>query len=413
MTSTRLSTFFGGISERIAGALLIFSLINSAFGYEFRKNINKSPRASSDPLAKKCRESSSKHKIFRWIVTLLIILFLLVWSSYYGLHCSLPEAEHSPTLYANQVDDNLQRIFLKAIDSAESSITLYIYSISDVRIIQALQRKKREGVSIKVLYDPSAQKASFAKLSESVETLPIKMRGLMHKKILIIDERSVWIGSANFTTESLRLHDNLVVGAVSPELAATILADKQHHHFTIGDQMTEFWSFPESAKEGLDRLITLINEATLSIRVGMFTWTHPDITQAVIEAAQRGVKVEVVVDRAQTNGVNKKAVAALLASPIEVRVNRGNELFHHKFAIIDDTILVNGSANWTRSAFGRNGDCFLILHNLERKQQKKLHRLWHIIRSTSDLADKKHLLIFWKRPSRILSEELEKVDMVA
>ena len=375
-----------------------------------------------------------KSKIFQWTATLLIIVFFVVWSSFYGLHCCLPEAGATPTLYANQTDDNLQRTFLKAIDSAESSITLYIYSLSDNRIITALQQKENEGVLVKVLHDTTTYQKGFSKLSN---TVAIKMRGLMHKKILIIDERTVWIGSANFTTASLKLHDNLVIGSVSPELAATIVAEKQHHHFTIGGQMTEFWSFPESAKDGLDRLITLIGEATTSIRVGMFTWTHPDITDAIIAAALRGVDVEAVVDRAQTNGTNKKSVARLVDSPVKVRINRGSELFHHKFVILDDHTLINGSANWTKSAFGRNGDCFLILHDLEEGQQKKLHRLWHVIRSTSDakLPDKehvtlfgrisykkyvsvyssneKHLMIFGKRPGSVVNKQFEGIHVAA
>ncbi len=56
-TFPRLRTIFGGISERTAGRFLFFSLINSAFGYEFREKIKKRPRVSSDLLAKKCTKS--------------------------------------------------------------------------------------------------------------------------------------------------------------------------------------------------------------------------------------------------------------------------------------------------------------------------------------------------------------------
>ncbi len=322
-------------------------------------------------------------KTTRWIVTLLVIITLVIWSSYYGLHCRLPEEGSAPNLYANQTDDNLQRTFLKAINGAMRSIHLYIYALSDNRLIDALKKKENEGISVKVFHDESTEQVGLRTLSD---TTPIKMGGLMHKKILIIDEETVWIGSANFTTASLRLHDNLVIGAICRELADTILAGKSHHHFTIGGQMAEFWSFPEAAAEGLDRLISLINEANHTIRVGMFTWTHPKITESIMNAAKRGIRVEVVVDRAQTNGANKKSVDKLIDSPVHVRINRGSELFHHKFVIIDDRFLINGSANWTKSAFGRNADCFLILHELEKPQQKKLQRLWHVIRATSDRA---------------------------
>ena len=333
-----------------------------------------------------------------------------VWSSFYGLHCCLPSQSSSPELYANQTDDNLQRTFVKAIGDAHHSITLYIYSLTDEKILDALLQKEQEGIAVKVFYDPSTKSSAIAKLANATE---IKARGLMHKKILVVDEETVWIGSANFTSASLKLHDNLVVGSVSPELAATILANKQHHHFTLGGQLAEFWSFPESAEEGLERLITLINEAITSIFVGMFTWTHPQVTDAILAAASRGVNVQVALDRGQSKGTNKKEVLRMINSPVEVRLNRGSELFHHKFVIIDNTTLINGSANWTKSAFGRNHDCFIILHNLEEKQLRKLERLWHVIRSTTFLTNEKNFMVFGQRPNCIIYKQFECIDMVA
>ncbi|MCP5469909.1 MAG: phosphatidylserine/phosphatidylglycerophosphate/cardiolipin synthase family protein [Chlamydiales bacterium] len=332
------------------------------------------------------------NKVVKWIAVILFGLIFLVWSSFYGLHCTLPTEGSSPQLFANQVDDNLQRTFIRAIGEAKESVTLIIYSLTDSRIIRALEQKKSEGIEVKVIHDPTTSQKGFMQLSQTVETNPLKMRGLMHRKILIIDKESVWIGSANFTTESLKMHSNLVVGSVSPELAETILANKQHHHFTIGGQMAEFWTLPESNKEGLERLLELIHSAEISIQVGMFTWTHPQITEAVIAAAKRGVNVEVVLDRTQAQGASKKSLAELQNSAVNVRINRGNELFHHKFLVIDKHTLVNGSANWTRGAFSRNSDCFLILHNLNEEQTKKMRRLWHIIRATSDPSSEKKLL---------------------
>lgn len=318
-------------------------------------------------------------RLFLRILAIIIGLIFLVWSSFYGLHCRLPLEGSPPILLATQTDDHLQRTFLKAIEKAQQSITLIAYSFSDEKLFLTLKKKQEEGICITIIYDPTTNPKNL--LGNSV---PQKMHGLMHRKILIIDKEEVWIGSANFTQESLKIHDNLVIACRSKELAETILANNQHHHFTIGGQMAEFWSFPESNEEGFSRLLGLLSEAETSIQVGMFTLTHPSLSKALIDAAKRGVHVEVVLDRAQSVNTNKKVLEGWKKTPIHVRLNRGNEIFHHKFVLIDNKILISGSANWTKSAFKRNSDCFLVLHNLSERQRKKMTRLWHIIRATSD-----------------------------
>ena len=79
--------------------------------------------------------------------------------------------------------------------------------------------------------------------------------------------------------------------------------------------------------------------------------------------------------------------------------------------MVDEKILVNGSANWTRSAFSRNGDCFLILHDLDDEQRKKMKKLWHVIRSTSDLTPDETAGLFSKIRDKVTSLVLPKVNL--
>ncbi|MFN0065523.1 MAG: phospholipase D-like domain-containing protein [Chlamydiales bacterium] len=351
-------------------------------------------------------------KLLRWFTILAVGFIFIVWSSFYGLYCPLPAENVEPLLYANQADDNLEKSYLKAIGSAKNSILLIIYALNDEKIIEALKRKAALGVNVRVIHDPKTSQKGFQQL-ENIALIPRPMAGLMHRKILVIDEMTVWIGSANFTRESLIMHDNLVVGSFSHELALTITNEKAHHHFTIGGQMVEFWGFPEAQKEGFDRLLELIAEAKYSILVGMFTFTHPQLVEALIEARKRGVHVEVVMDKGSSKGISKNAGQTLHTAGVEVRINQGSEMFHHKFALIDQKILINGSANWTRSAFSRNSDCFLVLHDLSDIQLKKLIHLWHVIRATSRLPNEQHFMVFWQRPIIIIHKDFESISMAA
>jgi phosphatidylserine/phosphatidylglycerophosphate/cardiolipin synthase-like enzyme len=117
----------------------------------------------------------------------------------------------------------------------------------------------------------------------------------------------------------------------------------------------------------------------------MFTWTHPLHTAHVIAAHQRGVQVEIIIDHHSAMGASQKTVTALQEAGIGVRLGQGPQLLHHKMAWVDEMTLILGSANWTKSAFKKNEDCFLILHDLSSSQRGLLDKLWSVLVKESTL----------------------------
>lgn len=346
-------------------------------------------------------------KFCRWLFALVIVALLFYLSETEEI-ANIDSGE-TPVLYANEV---LPRLFLEAIQSAQENIFLKIYSLSDEKVIEALNLQSERGISVKVIHDGKTPQYGFDRLSPLIRKESAQLSGLMHQKILIIDDEKVWIGSANLTTESLRLHDNLVVGLINHQLAESIVRSRGHLQFTSGGQKLEFWSFPQEGKRGLERLLQLIEGAEESIRVAMFTWTHPLLTEAVISAHKRGVKVEVLLDRDQAFAVSYKALKALKEGGVNVHLSSGIGLLHHKFAWIDEKTLVNGSANWTKSAFKRNSDCLLILHSLLPEQNATMREVWWKLRKRCS-SNKEHFSVFGQRPELIGDHLFEAIDMAA
>jgi phosphatidylserine/phosphatidylglycerophosphate/cardiolipin synthase-like enzyme len=273
---------------------------------------------------------------------------------------SLPAPTDPPRFYSTQLRDDLQLTLSGAIDRAEHSVHLAIYTLTDRKILRALHNAAARGCAVTVAYDA---KAGRPKLSPLVERRPAKPKGLMHRKILVIDDHEVWLGSANFTYESLRIHDNLIVAISSPQLASDLIdaitGRQTRAPPRLYENDIELWLLPED-KGALNRLIDLIDTAQTRIRVAMFTWTHPALTEAIIRAHRRGLDVHISLDQTSAAGASAPALARLHEEGVKVLTSVGPGLLHHKLALIDDT-LVLGSANWTRSAFTRNDDCFLIL----------------------------------------------------
>jgi len=301
----------------------------------------------------------------------------------------LPTKQRPITFYSSQTGQDLRDHYLAAIESANKSITLIIFTMRDRMVINALNNRAQEGIDVTVIYDANAASNLDRHLSQNVTKIKRNPEGITHQKILIVDHEFVLVGTSNMTTSSLRYYDNLVNGFWSPELARW-LSNKLgqlkafndgpggRKEFTIDHQSIDFWFLPagDQAPEQIKKLIRLSKK---SLRIAMFTWTRLDFAEEVIRAHQRGVDVKVVIDKQSGYGASLKVIQVLQEAGVPLFFNNGKELMHTKTMSIDDKILVNGSANWTKSAFTRNDDCFYVLPALTSEQQKFMNNFWNFI----------------------------------
>ncbi len=313
---------------------------------------------------------------------------------------SLPQTDQQIILYSNQADDDLKQTFSQAINEAHESILLIIYSLTDKTLISNLKQKASEGIDVTVICDPEASVGVERRLGSQVKTYKRRGQGIMHIKILVTDSNRVWLGSANMTPQSLLIHGNLVAGFYSPEMAAYLRQKSEsmihtglkyeytHRSFSINGQNPELWLLPDD-KDAVARIKQLIRTAQKTIQVAMFTWTRIDLAQELIEAHQRGIQVEVALDRNSSNGVSSKVTKLLREEGIPVSLNEGSGLLHHKMVLIDQETLVFGSANWTLAAFEKNNDCFVVLPQLNQEQCIKLQTMWRTIILDSDAENNK------------------------
>jgi phosphatidylserine/phosphatidylglycerophosphate/cardiolipin synthase-like enzyme len=233
---------------------------------------------------------------------------------------------------------------------------------------------------VRIDYDPTAS-LPLPSLLHSKTLLQARLsKGLMHRKILIIDQTAVYLGSANLTPPSLHHHSNFVLGLYHPELASFLTQnDSGMLRTAVGSQELECYLLPETKALALKRLLSLIQSAKRTIHIAMFTLTHPEITAALSQAVLRGVHVHAAIDHYSANGASKKSVEALRSAKASVHLSRGSELLHHKWALIDEEIFAMGSANWTKAAFTRNEDFLLILSSLNKTQKKFILDLYRIL----------------------------------
>jgi len=124
-------------------------------------------------------------------------------------------------------------------------------------------------------------------------------------------------------------------------------------------------------------IIENISKADISIDIAMYTFTDKEISHAVIEAKERGVKVRIYLDRSQVEAKYSSS-RLLVEKGIEVRVSSNNYIMHNKFAVIDSKIVITGSYNWTASASIRNDENLLVIDDEEviLRFRKQFENLW-------------------------------------
>ncbi|MBX7066965.1 MAG: hypothetical protein K1X28_07025 [Parachlamydiales bacterium] len=320
---------------------------------------------------------------FPWI----LFVFVLVWSWFVwdSLKPDLPKPFAPPKFYSNQCQQDIRATLLSGIKGATNSIHLVMFGLSDRPILSALSKKIEQNVPTTIFYDTGGSPKVFRYL-QGGKLHPVKQSSLMHQKILILDNETVFLGSANMTSASLRMHDNLVIGLVSRTVAKFL---KEHEPYDpgylktmVGGQEMEIWLLPDPRGHALTELRKQIRSAHKSIRIALFTFTHPGLVEEVVDAYKRGVKVTVVIDMHSGLGASSKVVEKLRQAGVPVHLSRGTQLLHHKFIYIDEKTLITGSANWTKAAFYKNSDVILTLHHLNKEQKKFMNSLWRTVETT-------------------------------
>lgn len=109
-------------------------------------------------------------------------------------------------------------------------------------------------------------------------------------------------------------------------------------------------------------VVRVIDGAQHSVDMAAFSFSHPDITAALVRSHQRGVRVQFLMDYTQSRLATCRA-NDLLQAGIEVRTRHRRGFQHNKYVIIDESIVLTGSYNFTNSADDRNTENLLVIRN--------------------------------------------------
>lgn len=102
-----------------------------------------------------------------------------------------------------------------------------------------------------------------------------------------------------------------------------------------------------------------LNNAHSEIYIAVAWLKDSDFINTLIKQAKKGIKIEIILANHEFNKNSdhaNKLMKQLIANNVEVfyigedDADKTSRLMHHKFCIIDNQIVINGSYNWTYKA---------------------------------------------------------------
>lgn len=268
-----------------------------------------------------------------------------------------------------------------AIDAANETVDVAAQEIDLWTIRDALIRAHERGIQVRVVTETDY--ISNPEI-QALEVAGIQVRGdgrphLMHNKFVIVDGEEVWTGSMNLTVNGayrnnnnlLRIESIALAEQYKDELEEMLLEDRfgplSWPDVPLGTIEKEGKQievlFAPDMRVG-DRIVSILQDAEKSIHVMAFNLTLDTITDAILRSASTGIEVQALFDADQSQNQGSD-VARLSESGLDVLLDGNPRKMHHKVIIVDESIVITGSYNFSRNAEEKNDENVLIIHSQE------------------------------------------------
>lgn len=308
---------------------------------------------------------------------IISILFLQLFSMLFISGCSLKLPSFSPepapisNLPAEALFVDQEAIYsrtLTLIQSAQTSIYVEQAEFDDPRLVELLLAKSRAGIDVRILLD-QWQRVNRATLDQlksqnvSIQYYPAQKGQINHTKYLIVDQKLAMIYGPPWTADGLLAHDLAVeLSGKSAWRAATLFSRDWEYTTTLPLTVPKTSPLPDDQivlatnANVKQQLAEQISSSTKSIWIeipDISETTDSDLIQALIDAAEKGLDVRLILERSVTS---KPSVTLdkLTANKILIRYFPSETPLGMHLGIFDSSTFLLSSSAWTRYSFVAN-----------------------------------------------------------
>ncbi len=296
-------------------------------------------------------------------------------------------------------------LIAKAIDSAKTDVKIVLYEFSSRTILKALQAAKKRGVNVQVVLDyravfPHNEPGADYKRRRSEQIWALVRDGfdirvartateygINHNKFLVADGKLAEYGSYNWSyTSEMNHYENVAFTTEQDRVAGLAAYWKYLWDMGVPEAQAKAHAWPNAlpappaattfidfngaklpawlftpGDKLEDTIVAALDAARASVDYAMFSPRSTRVTEALVRAHKRGVKVRALIDESQSKAEYFKPFVDYLAfHGVETKVLAGPngensdfplaEKMHNKFMILDGKIVQTGSANHTKRA---------------------------------------------------------------
>lgn len=137
--------------------------------------------------------------------------------------------------------------------------------------------------------------------------------------------------------------------------------------------------FPDkSGKNASSLLSTISSLPEISLDVCVYCLAGREFLDAILSVHERGVPVRIITDNEEETYTQ---ITRLRKGGIQVRTNNSSDyLMHHKFTIINRSLVITGSLNWTRQGINGNHENVIMTDDVKHLNTyaEKFEELWNL-----------------------------------
>jgi phosphatidylserine/phosphatidylglycerophosphate/cardiolipin synthase-like enzyme len=284
----------------------------------------------------------------------------------------------------------IDQIVQVELDKASTSIDVSSFDLNLPDLMTSLVNAKKRGVNVRVVYDGTngnldlENAATNNKAYNAIKVLKAggvklvdggRSNGLMHDKIVIVDNKVLFMGSWNLSYNDTYRNNNNLLKITRREIIANYQAKFNemfegnlfgtHAEVKVPNPSLEFdgiklenYFSPED--HVMEKLVKIVSDAKKSVHFMIFTFTDQDLASAMIARAKKKVDVQGVIE---ARGASQGALVSLYCAKLPVKTDGNGYTMHHKVIIVDDETVITGSFNFTNAADTSNDDNMLVLHS--------------------------------------------------
>lgn len=111
-----------------------------------------------------------------------------------------------------------------------------------------------------------------------------------------------------------------------------------------------------------EAVVENVGKAKSTVLVQAYSFTSAPIAKALVDAAKRGVKVQVILDKSQRTEKYSGA-DFLLHEGVPTFIDAKHAIAHNKIMVIDSHTILTGSFNFTKAAEENNAENLLVIED--------------------------------------------------